>query len=226
MFLDTLQQIQLEDPLVLETIGELLMHEEGPFLQIGGGEGAITKKIPEPKVIIESDFKYKEHLKNYNVYFCRVQEMFKLKQNPKIVIANLPFNQCYQILKHCCYYFQTIQKYFVIVQLEWFQRANKKGQKLYFLMHHLFKSMKIVKHINGGCFRPVRNSNAVLLQLGPSTVVNREYIKFLEQLGKTNKSISKSFPTVPLSELQRLNYKKITMLEPNELQSLWAQWIH
>lgn len=223
MSFGTLQQIQLEDHAVLETIGKLLMHEEGPFLQVGGGEGAITKKIPEPKVIVESDLRYMEHLKNYNVYFCRVQQVFKLKQNPRIVIANLPFNQCYQILKHCCFYFKTLQKYFVIVQVEWFQRATKKGQRLYFLMHHLFKSIKIVKRITGSCFRPKRNANAVLLELIPSTGVTKEYLKFLEQLKKTNKNIKWLFPSIPLSELQRLGHKKITMLKPKELQFLWTQ---
>ena len=195
-------QIKLEDKKIIKVILDQIKDQEGPYLDLGCGEGVLLKALPHPRFGIELDYtKYKGFLEAENI---RWEDYLKVKDplNCRTLVSNLPFDRSFtyiiQTLKRC----PQIGKMVLIIQKQVAQRMASRG-RLALLTRYGF-DFRLVQLIPGSSFTPKVKVEAALVVLKAKKSVESiiKIERLLRKVGQPRKKLGYYFPTSPWKDFR------------------------
>lgn len=223
-------QIFLKDPSLLDKIGRLLVDIKEPVLEIGAGNGALTRVLSKKAITaVQMDPSYEEELKeieNVTVLIGKFQKL-KIEEKFESMVSNLPFNQIMDLLIHTKLTHPQIKNYYVIVPIKFYEKFLSKST-LGFKIRHLFKIKKMLS-IAGSCFVPKINFTTVLLKLEvKSNDLDKGYFSFLSKIKRPSKKIKQVFSKLEVKSLENTDLKEFinTRINQNEDEKLYENYLH
>lgn len=207
--------VYLKDPAVLGFIRRYLKENlRGPYLEIGPGRGDITREIPDPKTLVECDFRHKDCLSSFSnyIHWDRIENVDPaLLRDCRTVVSNLPYGGGVGILVHCVKSLPEVEAYLVILQHQVVEKILGKKSVLSHKMLHLFEVLKI-RDIERESFSPVPSVRGALTLLRPKRDIDWGYVEFLNRIRHPRKKLKNN-------DVSTSCEKRLEDLTPQELLS-------
>ena len=203
---------------ILEKISTIKEIKNKTLVEIGPGQGALTKvlleKKPKKLIVIEKDESLKPFLfrikKNYSNNFIIINEdalkidFGKLNLEKIIIIANLPYNIATTLIINFIQYFHLIDSMILMVQKEVAERLSAKVSSTYYgrisVLLQLYASIKKEFDVNAESFYPKPKVESSVIQIEPNKRVNIDYKKIDKILKlsfqKRRKTIKNNLKTI------------------------------
>jgi 16S rRNA (adenine1518-N6/adenine1519-N6)-dimethyltransferase len=163
----------LHDPrVVARLIQEIDPQPDDFFVEIGPGEGALTKRLVGTVEVIEIDRDLAARLENVKVHLGDALE-FDYSVFPKGVriVGNLPYNISTPLLFHLARYAERVRDMHFMLQLEVVERMVAKPStpeygRLSVALQARF-AMKKLFNVGSGAFRPAPRVDSAVVRLVP-----------------------------------------------------------
>ncbi len=182
----------LIDKNILSKITNLISSEKLSILEIGPGNGNLTKKIISKKPVkldlIEIDKDLIQNLENtffkfdyINVYNENILNK-ELNNKYDLVISNLPYNISSQIIAKLSSINNRPAKLILMFQKEFALRLLDKKINSINSLIKCFYDIKLNFHVSRNCFRPIPkvDSSVLTFDIKKSLIKNNELSEFIE----------------------------------------------
>jgi len=220
---------------VAEHIATLLKDEE-VVIEIGGGKGALTKKLlnlNKPKiVVVEIDNDMVEFLKNKfedigNFYLIKGDGKDTKVKKVCAVCGNLPYNTSKAIIKNFVFQYSFVKKMVFMVQKEVAQTITAKSGDRNFgkfsVLCQLYYDTAKLFDVNPGSFKPkpkVVSSVVEFKRKDTFLKVNKSFFNFLDRLFNHPRKMVKNNLNIDL-DINTAN-KRPSDLTMEEIYTIWS----
>jgi 16S rRNA (adenine1518-N6/adenine1519-N6)-dimethyltransferase len=174
-----LGQVFLKNEKILKWMGSLV---EGKILEIGGGDGRLTKYLKGDITVIEIDKRFQEYLKNYKVIWKDFLEVEPFEVD--YIIGNVPYYISSLILfKLLDWNFKKailmFQKEFVMKMM--MNAGDRDYGRLSVMSQYYFK-VRLMKIISKYNFTPIPKVDSAIIEIEKIRNKDEDFEKFVRKI--------------------------------------------